>query len=456
MQAGTPKWRLTIFCGLLLSGAKLFAADTAQNWPQWRGPLCNGVSPTGHPPTEWSEEKNIKWKIKVPGTGSATPIVWGDKVFIETAVPTGNKPESQDEAKDDSPSRGGGPGRGGGRGGFGQKPTEVYQWVFLCLDRQTGQELWKKVVREEVPHEGVMPNEGNYAACSPVTDGEHVYAFFGSRGLYCFDMNGNQKWDKDFGKMRIKLTFGEGSSPALCDNKLIVNWDHEGDSFIAAFDKRTGDELWRTPRNEKTTWGTPLVVSYQGQTQVIVPSSGKIRSYDLADGKPIWECGGLTANSIPSPVEADGVVYLTTGYQGPVMLAIQLGHTGDLTGTDAIAWKYDKDTPYVSSPLLYDGKLYFFKVFTNVMTCLDAKTGSPVYPTQRIEGVGDVYASPVGANGRVYLVSRNGTSVVISNGNKLEILATNKLDDRFDASPAIAGNELFLRGKENIYCISEK
>ena len=327
---GTPKWRLTILCGLLLSGAKIFAADTAQNWPQWRGPLCNGVSPTGHPPTEWSEEKNIKWKIKVPGTGSATPVVWGDKVFIETAVSTGNKPESQGEAKDDSPPRGGGsPGRGGGRGGFGQKPTEVYQWVFLCLDRQTGQELWKKVVREEVPHEGVMPNEGNYAACSPVTDGEHVYAFFGSRGLYCFDMNGNQKWDKDFGKMRIKLTFGEGSSPALYENKLIVNWDHEGDSFIAAFDKRTGDELWRTSRNEKTTWGTPLVVSYQGQTQVIVPSSGKIRSYDLADGKPIWECGGLTANSIPSPVEADGVVYLTTGYQGPVMLAIQLGHTGD-------------------------------------------------------------------------------------------------------------------------------
>ena len=301
-----------------------------------------------------------------------------------------------------------------------------------------------------------MPDQGNYAACSPVTDGEHVYAFFGSRGLYCFDMNGNQKWDKDFGKMRIKLTFGEGSSPALCDNKLIVNWDHEGDSFIAAFDKRTGDELWRTPRNEKTTWGTPLVVSYQGQTQVIVPSSGKIRSYDLADGKPIWECGGLTANSIPSPVEADGVVYLTTGYQGPVMLAIHLGHTDDLTGTDAIVWKYDKDTPYVSSPLLYDGKLYFFKVFTNVMTCLDAKTGSPVYPTQRIEGLGDVYASPVGAAGRVYLVSRNGTSVVIGNGNKLEILATNKLEDRFDASPAIAGNELFLRGKENIYCISEK
>jgi hypothetical protein len=432
------------------------AAESTDNWPAWRGPLANGVSPTAHPPTQWGEEKNIKWKVKISGVGSATPIVWGDKVFIETAIATGVKTEAPAEAKEEPPPGGSPPGRRGGRGGFGQKPTEVYQWIFLCLDRRTGNELWKKVVREEVPHEGVMPNEGNYAACSPVTDGEHVYAFFGSRGLYCFDMQGNLQWDKDLGKMRIKLSFGEGCSPALYGNTLVVNWDHEGDSFIAAFDKRSGSELWRTPRNEKTTWATPLLVPFDNQVQVIVAASGKIHSYNLADGKPIWECGGLTANSIPSPVAADGTVYLMTGFQGFSLLAIRLGHTGDLTGTDAIAWKYDKDTPYVPSPLLYDGKLYFFKVNTSVLSCLDAKTGSPIFPAQRVEGLGDVYASPVGADGNVFLIGRNGTSVVIRNGSNLEIVATNKLDDHFDASPALAGNELFLRGRENIYCISAK
>jgi outer membrane protein assembly factor BamB len=455
--------RIIAFCAIVLGSAiglasnALFAAETAaQNWPQWRGPTCDGVSTTAHPPTEWSEEKNIKWKVKIPGTGSATPIVWGDKVFIETAIATRLKPEIPVETKEEPQPAAQPQGRRGGRGGFGQKPTKVYQWVFYCLDRKTGKELWKKVVREEVPHEGVMADAGNYAACSPVTDGDHVYAFFGSRGLYCFDMNGIQVWDKDLGKMQIKLGFGEGCSPALYDNKLIVNWDHEGDSFIAAFDKLTGNELWRTPRNETTTWGTPLVVPFQGQTQVIVPSSGKIRSYDLADGKQIWECGGLTANSIPSPVAADGIVYLTTGYQGPVLLAIRLGHTGDLTGTDAIAWKYGKDTPYVPSPLLYNSKLYFFKFYNNVLTCLDAKTGSPVFPAERVEGLGDVYASPVGADGRIYLIGRKGSSVVIREGNNLDVLTTNKLDDRFDASPAVAGNEIFLRGYENVYCISEK
>jgi len=438
-----------------LTSTALFAAETAaQNWPQWRGPQSDGVSTTAHPPTEWSEEKNIKWKVKIPGTGSATPIVWGDKVFIEAAIPTGAKVEVPVDVKEDPQPAAPPQGRRGGRGGFGQKPTEVYQWVFYCLDRKNGKELWKKVVHEEVPHEGVMANEGNYAACSPVTDGQHVYAFFCSRGLYCFDMNGNPVWDKDLGKMRIKLTFGEGCSPALAGNALIVNWDHEGDSFIAAFDKLTGNELWRTPRNEKTTWGTPLVVNYQGQTQIVVAASGKIRSYNLADGKQIWECGGLTANSIPSPVYSDGIVYLMTGFQGFSLLAIRLGQTGDLTGTDAIAWKYDKDTPYVPSALLYNGKLYFFKVNTSVLTCLDAKTGSPIIPAQRMEGLGDVYGSPVGADGRVYLIGRKGSSVVISDGNKLDVLATNKLDDRFDASPALAGNEIFLRGYENVYCIS--
>lgn len=450
-----------IISGRLRAESSLVPA-VAQNWPQWRGPLGIGVAPDAHPPVEWSEEKNIKWKVAIPGGGSSTPIIWGDRVFIQTAIPTGKKIDPPAEAKADetgaeNKTEKKDAGAKGGRGGFGgPKPDEFYQFVLLCLDRRNGHELWRQVVREEVPHEGIFVGNGTFASTSPVTDGQHIYAFFGSRGLYCFDLEGKKLWDKDLGRMQIKLAFGEGSSPAVFGNTIVVNWDHEGESFIVALNKLTGDELWRTPRDEKTSWATPLIVSVGGVPQVITAATSKIRSYDLATGKLIWECAGLTANAIPSPVNVDDVVYFTTGYKGSILLAIRLGQSGDLTGSDSIVWKYDKDTPYVPSPLVYDGKLYIFKVNTNVLSCLDAKTGTPLYGPQRLEGLGDMYASPVGADGRVYLPSRNGTTAVIRSSDKLEVLATNKLDEGIDASPVLVGNELFLRGKDHLYCISEK
>ena len=338
----------------------------------------------------------------------------------------------------------------------GEKPTETYQFVVMCLDRRTGKTLWQKVVRQEVPHEGVRPGEGSFASSSPMTDGQSVFAYFGSRGLYCFDMDGNLKWSKDLGKMRIKMGFGEGSSPALYKNTVIVNWDNEAGSFIVAFDKAGGNELWREKREEGTSWATPIVVEHGGKAEVITDASSKIRSYDLADGKLIWECGGLTANVIPSPVADADTVYAMSGFRGNSCMAIKLGHTGDVAGTDAIVWSHNKGTPYVPSPLLYGGKLYFFSNNNGMLTCLDAKTGNVLIDTERLNDLSMVYASPVGADGRVYLVGRNGASVVIKNSDKLEILATNKLDDGFDASPALAGREIFLRGHESLYCIGEK
>jgi outer membrane protein assembly factor BamB len=289
-----------------------------------------------------------------------------------------------------------------------------------------------------------------------VTDGKHVYAYFGSRGQHCYDLEGNLKWQKDLGRMQTKLDFGEGSSPALFDNTLVINWDHEGDDFIVALDKQTGQELWRQPRDEETSWGTPFVVRHGGQTQVVTAATRKIRSYDLASGKLLWECAGLTTNSIPSPVAVDGIVYLTSGFRGNALLAIRLGRTGDLTGTDAIVWRHNKSTPYVPSPLLYDDKLYFFAGNNGVLSCFDAKSGRALIDAQRVEGLQNVYASPVGAGGRVYLVGRNGVTVVIKHSDKLEVLATNRLDEKFDASPAVAGKELFLRGQEYLYCIAAK
>ncbi|MDB6108764.1 MAG: signal peptide protein [Pedosphaera sp.] len=461
---------------LLLGVGAVAGASAAvdQNWPQWRGPLATGVAPTGNPPTTWSETNNVKWKVKIPGNGSATPIIWDNKVFIQTAIGTGKKVESPAEKKETAPPEakpavassgtnqpsGDRPGQrrrpGGGGGARGEKPTEVYQFVLLCLDRQTGKTLWQKVAREEVPHEGYYVGEGSLASASPMTDGKLVFAYFGSRGLHCYDLKGNLKWEKDLGKFQIKNSFGEGSSAALFGDTIVVTCDHEGGSFIVAFDKQTGKELWRQSREEGTSWATPLIVEHDGKAQVIADATGKIRSYDLATGQVIWECGGLTKNVIPTPVPGEGVVYCMSGFQGNALLAIRLGKTGDLTGTDAIAWRYDKSMPYVPSPLLYGDKLYCLAGNKGMLSCFDAKSGKVLIDAERLEGIANVYASPVGAGGRVYLPGRDGATVVLKQSDKLEVLATNKLSEGFDASPAIAGKSLFLRGHDSLYCIEEK
>ena len=420
--------------------------EVMENWPQWRGPLCTGVAPQANPPLRWSETENIKWKVKIPGSGLASPIVWGDKIFVQSAIPTDRKPEGATPSTD--------PAAKADRMRTA-KPDVFYQFVLICLNRQTGDELWRRVCREEVPHEGHHPDHG-YASSSPVTDGEHVLAHFGSYGLYCFDVDGKPKWEKDLGKMKTSNTFGEASSPALFENTIVVIWDQVGDDFIAAFDKRTGKELWRTPREEEdTNWSTPLVVQHAGKPQVVTTASGKIRSYDFADGKLIWECSGMTECAIPTPVALDNIVYVMSGFRGSNLLAIKLGHTGDLTNSDAISWSYNKDTPYVPSPVLYDRRLYFFKGNNPIVSAFNIDAGTPVFGPQRLEDAKGVYASPVAASGRVYFTCRNGFTFVVQHADQFTVLATNKLDDELNATPAVVGNEIFLRGKEHVYCITE-
>jgi len=328
--------------------------------------------------------------------------------------------------------------------------------VLLSIDRETGKTQWQKVLEEVVPHEGHHPTDGTFASASPVTDGQSVYAFFGSRGLYCCDLQGNVKWKKNFGQMKIKMGFGEGSSPVLFGDTLVVNWDHEGEDFIVALNKVTGQELWRQPRTEDTSWATPIVVVQDGKPQVVTAATRKIRSYDLATGQLLWECAGLTPNVIPSPVAGDGLVYAISGFRGYALLAIKPDRTGDVTGTDAIAWSYKKNTPYVPSPLLYEGRLYFFADNKATLTSCEAKTGRVLIDAQRLPELQEVYASPVGAAGRVYVIGRNGAAAVLQAADTLEVLATNRLDEKFDASPAIVGREIFLRGREYLYCLTEK
>ncbi len=432
----------------------LCAAD-ANIWPQWRGPLATGVAPEANPPLEWSETKNIKWKVQTPGFGTSTPIVSKDYVFILTAIPAGKKTETKAAEKAPEKNESSSPGRRGGGFGAEPAPSEPYQFVVLCLARATGKTVWQKNAREEVPHEGHHHDHG-FASASPAIDDKLIFAYFGSRGLYCYDFAGNLKWEKDFGDIQTRNGFGEGSSPALHGDTIVVLWDHECEDFIVALDKNSGKELWRTKRDEPTGWCTPLIVEVDKKPQVIVNGTGNIRSYDLATGKQIWESAGTTANAIPSAVAGDGVAYVMGGFRGSALYAIKLGRTGNLADTDAILWSYKKSTPYVPSPLLVDGLLYFISNNNGMLSCFDAKTGQPHFEAERLEELRGVYASPVSAKDRVYVLGRDGKCVVLKKGSKLEILATNTLDDKTDASIAMAGNELFIRGHQNVYCISEK
>jgi outer membrane protein assembly factor BamB len=416
----------------------------AHQWPQWRGPLATGVAPQADPPVEWSETKNIRWKIELPGKGHSTPAVWGNRVFVTTAVPFG----------EGSP-----PKLSGAPGGHDEVPiTHRQKFMVIAVDRQTGKIVWERTVREELPHQGGH-RTASLASSSPITDGERVYAHFGSWGLYCLDLKGEMLWQTDLGQLDTMHGHGEGSSPMLHGDTLIVNWDHEGDSFLVALDKRTGRQLWKTPRERASSWTTPIVVEHGGKSQVIISGSQRLRAYDLADGKLIWECAGLSAeNVVASPVAGHGMVFAGSTYDKPGMLAIRLeGAKGDLTGTDHVAWHRRRGAPYVPSPVLYGDALYYLNHYQGgVLTRVDARTGEDKPGPFRLPGMQNVFASPVAAAGRVYITSREGATVVLKDGDALEVLAQNHLEDQFSASAALAGNEIFLRGEKYLYCLAVK
>jgi outer membrane protein assembly factor BamB len=425
------------------AGGERGAAEAQQYWPQWRGPLGTGVAPHARPPVEWSEAKNVRWKAALPGKGHSTPIVWGERLFLTTAVPYG------EAVKPRFPNR---------PGAHDNLPlTHPHEFVVLAVSRRDGKVLWQTTVHKEPPHEAGH-HTGSVASASPVTDGEHVFAFFGSRGLYCLDTQGKLLWKKDLGQMHTKHGHGEGSSPALHGETLVVNWDHEEQSFLVALDKRTGNQRWRVARAEDTSWSTPIVVEHAGKAQVIVPGTNRLRGYDLTSGAVLWECGGLSSNVVASPVAANGVVYAGSSYDTRALMAVRLdGARGDVTGTNQVAWFRRRGTPYVPSPLLYDDSLYTLQHYQGILSRLDVRTGKdqPGSPF-RLGAISNVYASPVGADGRVYVTSLEGVTEVLSHGGQApKVLAVNRLDDSFSASAALAGRELFLRGERHLYCIAE-
>ena len=427
---------------LVMSGAEKI--DPLDNWPHWRGPLANGTAPRGKPPLRWDAKTNIAWKRAIPGRGSSTPIVWGDLVFVTTAVDTGKKADPKDLPRPDPRFA-------------GKKKTDApdtyHRFIVLAIDRKTGAVRWQRTCAERVPHEGHHFSH-SYAAGSPVTDGKRLYVSFGSFGIYCFDFAGKVLWQRDLGRMETRLGWGEAVTPAVHGDRLFVTWDHEGPSALYALRADSGKTAWKMDRDEVTTWATPLVVEYKGRTQVIVPATKKVRGYDASNGKVLWEAKGLTVNCIPSPVARAGVVYCISGYRGAEGIAVPLDSSGD--ASEKVLWRVDRNTPYVPSPVLVGDRLYFTASNDAILSCVDVRSGKFVFEKRRLNGLRTLYASPVAADGRLYVVDRDGTTLVLKQGDKPEVLATNRLGEPIDASPVVAGKQLFLRSDKHLFCIEEQ
>jgi outer membrane protein assembly factor BamB len=434
------------FAVLFLLSCRLSGSDqrSDSNWPQWRGPMHTGASPDGQAPVLFSETKNLKWKTAIPGKGHATPIVWEDKIIVCTSVATDEKIEIAAGTSTDGNANP----MGGVRAEF------VHEYKVMMIDRIDGKILWEKTVAKEMPQEGTH-DLGSWASNSPATDGEFIFAYFGSRGIHCLDFEGNILWQKDFGQQNKHMSFGEGDSPYLYKDRLFIQWDHNGESFLVALDKKTGNELWRAGRDEVTSWATPLVIEVNGKAQVVTVAPNQVRSYDIETGEIIWTATGMTRNTIPNPVYSDGILYLASGFRGSALWAVDPAKAkGDITGSDAILWSYNQDTPYTPNLLLMDGKLYFPRVNNGFLTCLDAKTGAVIYSKQKLEGISTLFSSPTGADGKIYIASK-GVVLVIKAGENFELLAANTLDDDFHASPVVVGNDLIIRGFSSLYCFSE-
>jgi outer membrane protein assembly factor BamB len=439
--------RLTVGMLPLLGVVSLLAHPRATaEWPQWRGPLHTGVANAAVPLT-WSDTQNVRWKVAVPGRGHSTPVVTGDRLFLTTAIPTGTRPASPPPAG----GRGGrGPGGGAGAG-------EEHRLEVIAVDRATGRIAWQRTAATVTPHEGYHHLYGSFASNAPATDGRRVYASFGSHGVYAYDLDGNLAWRKDPGiRMNMRLAFGEGSGVVLDDGRLYLQYDHEGAGAIIALNADDGEELWRAPRNDNSSWSTPLVVQHGGQKQLVVTADTKVRAYDVRSGKVVWEVAGLGMNPVPQPVQFNDTVLVMSGFREPRLMAVRLGRTGDLTGTDAVAWETTRGTSYTASPALHEGKLYVFSD-NGLLSVFDAATGEPHIAQARLPKPYASKASPLVADGRVYLATEDGDVVVASAGAELNVLATNTLADQsFIASPIAVGDTLYLRSRTHLFAISER
>jgi outer membrane protein assembly factor BamB len=423
----------------LCTAAVVAAQPGTAAWPQWRGPFNTGMA-EGTAPLRWDDNTNIQWKTAIPGRGHSTPVIAGDRLFLTTAVPTGKGTPPQER----------------GRAGGGADAGLEHRFEVLAVDRTTGRTAWQRTATVATPHEGYHRVYGSFASNSPVTDGSRVFAFFGSRGLYAYDLEGTLLWKKDFGvSMRMDMAFGEGTPLTLHDNRLLLHFDHLDTGFLVMLDPATGREIWRTKRTEPYNWAAPYVARHDGRRQIIV-SGLTVRSYDFETGALLWEAGGLGENTIPQPVQHEDLVYAMSGHTVKMLMAIRLGRAGNLTGTDAIAWSTARGASYTPSPLLHDSRLYVL-TDSGQLSAFDARTGKALYQQARLPRPYNFKASPVGAAGRLYLATEEEDVLVVKMGDSFEVLATNTLTGQsFIASPVIVDGALYLRSRTHLFRIADR
>ncbi|MFO0899994.1 MAG: PQQ-binding-like beta-propeller repeat protein [Pirellulales bacterium] len=420
----------------------------ADSWPAFRGADGSGVSTSEQLPLEWSAEQNVAWKTPIDGRGWSCPIVWEGKVFLTTAVPV-DDPTGVTEPK-----------QGLYFGGERLAPPEAeHRWELWCLDRESGQVLWKQVARQARPSAAVHI-KNSYASETPVTDGQRVYAYFGAAGLYAYDLDGRLVWQKDLGPFPTRFNWGTASSPALAEGRLFLQCDFEGDSFLLALDAASGNELWRTPRNEKSNWSSPFVWRNSLRTELITVGTNRVRSTNLLNGETWWELGGMSVITSPTPVAQGDLLYVTSGYvqdDKQPLVAIRPGGAGELVPDDqpeAIAWRHAKAGSYIPSPLVYEGQL-FVLYDRGFCAAFDAATGAEIFAKQRLgaDRGANFTASPWCYRGHIFCLSEEGDTFVVKRGNTLDVVGVNSLGETCLSSPAMAGDRLFVRTLKHLWCL---
>lgn len=421
-------------------------AAAGENWPQWRGPDGQGISSVTTYAEEWSPEKNVAWKAPIEGRGLSSPVVWGNYVFLTTAIegekiPGHKAPDHLD---------------------FNHQPGYFHPdsvgvdfrntLKVIALDARTGKLLWERTAYDGLMYDN-RHRKNTYASGTPVTDGKLVYAFFEAAGIYAYDFTGKQVWRSSVGVM-AKAGLGPGTSPILWEDLLILQCDQEmgANSAMVALDKQTGKEVWRTPRTTRRSWATPILVKAGDRTELIASGAEMVIAYDPRTGKELWRADGVQSHPIPSPVAGHGMVFMTAGSQAKRALAIKVGGNGDLTKSDAIAWRYDKGTAYVPSPILHGDYLYLMND-KGLVTCLDARTGQVKYEGGRVPVPATFTASLVAYGDRLLMTSEDGDTFVIKAGPAHEVLRTNSIGEPVYASPALANGTIFIRGEKHLFAI---
>ncbi len=452
-RTSIPSFLLLFLLAAIAGAATPESEASGDNWPSFRGPRASGVG-DGHPlPTTWSvpEGKNVQWRTEVPGLGLSSPVVWGDRIFLTTAV-TGKKKAQL-------------------RVGLYGDVTPVYddtvhRFDVLSFDKRSGEILWQRTAHQGVP-KIKRHTKASHANSSPVTDGSHVVVFFGSEGLYSYDFDGGLKWKKDFGVLNSAFfrapgaQWGFGSSPVIHDGKVIVQCDVTGDSFLAAFDLKDGRELWRTPRDEVPTWSSPTILEHGGRTQIVANGFKHIGGYDFRTGEEIWKLSGGGDIPVPTPVVAHDLVYVTNGHgDGRPIYAIRATASGVIslgrgkTSNQHIAWSEPWGGSYMQTPLVYGDHIYLCRN-NGILSCHDARSGERIYRQRLARGNTGFTASAVAGDGKIYYTSEVGEVIVVKAGAEHQVLATNPLDEIAMATPAISEGVLYFRTTEHLIAVAE-